>query len=49
MSIPPVSPDEERATPLPEQWKELEPLVDAVLDAAPADRSALIAQLSTLP
>ena len=46
MSIPPVSPDEERATPLPEQWKELEPLVDAVLDAAPADRSALIAQLS---
>ena len=46
MSITPVSPDEARAPKLPEQWKELEPLVDAVLDAAPGDRPAMIAQLS---
>ena len=30
----------------PENWKQLEPLVDAVLDAAPEQRAGLIAELS---
>ncbi len=46
MSTTPVSPDEDRAEPLPARWKELEPLVDVVLDAAPADRASLIVLLS---
>ncbi|HET7459583.1 MAG TPA: protein kinase [Gemmatimonadaceae bacterium] len=32
--------------PSPEEWRRLEPLVDAVLDAAPDRRDALIAELS---
>jgi eukaryotic-like serine/threonine-protein kinase len=46
MSTTPVSPDDERAPPLPERWKELEPLVDEVLDASPADRLRVIRRLS---
>ncbi len=42
------SPDlpREGAPPLPPNWQELAPLIDVVLDAAPADRAALIIQLS---
>ena len=32
--------------PLKDEWSRLEPLIDAVLDVAPAERSALIAELS---
>lgn len=38
---PPVHPP-----PTAEEWKQLEPLVDAVLDAAPAKRAALLTELS---
>jgi serine/threonine-protein kinase len=33
------------ATPTPEEWRRLEPLIDAVLDAPPHERPALISQL----
>ena len=46
MSDSPVSPDDEHAKLLPRHWRELEPLVDAVLDVAPELRESLIVQLS---
>ncbi len=35
-----------RTPPLPDEWRQLEPLVDAVLDAEPGRRAALLAELS---
>jgi eukaryotic-like serine/threonine-protein kinase len=42
----PVAPDHEVGPPTPEQWRRIEPLVDALLDAAADRRAALLDELS---